>query len=168
MYLTLALGLLVCSFGAGAHEWKAHWITRAYDCASGTNTWVAFRKSVDIDKVPARLEARIAADSKYWLWINGRMVVTDGGLKRGPAPGDGYYDTLDIAPFLVPGRNWVSVLVNYFGKNGFSHQNSGSVALLFEAVGDGVEILSDASWDACVNFAYGTAPGVNTAILISS
>ena len=162
LYLTLALGLLVCSFGAGAHEWKAHWITRAYDCASGTNTWVAFRKSVDIDKVPARLDARIAADSKYWLWINGRMVVTDGGLKRGPAPGDGYYDTLDIAPFLVPGRNWVSVLVNYFGKNGFSHQNSGSVALLFEAVGDGVEILSDASWDACVNFAYGTAPGEPT------
>ena len=51
------------------------------------------------------------------------------------------------------------VLVWYFGRNGFSHMNSGTCALLFEAVGGGVEILSDSSWDACVQFAYGTASG---------
>lgn len=157
--LVLTLFLTInCIIAFGQERWQARWISRAY-CPSGTNTWVAFRKDVDITKVPQKLEAKIAADSKYWLWINGEMVVTDGGLKRGPEPGSGYYDIVDIAPFLKSGTNWIAVLVNYFGRNGFSHQNSGTVALLFEAIGDGVEIISDESWDACEHFAYGTASG---------
>ena len=142
----------------GADTWKARWISRAYS-PSDANTWIAFQKKVDLQSVPAELLARIAADSKYWLWINGEMVVNEGGLKRGPAPGDGYYDTVDIAPYLKTGENVISVLVWYFGRSGFSHMGSGICALLFEAVGGGVEILSDASWDACVHFAYGNASG---------
>ena len=153
--------LLLTALQVFAEGWQAKWISRAH-CASGTNTWVAFRKSVDLASVPEKLDAKIAADSKYWLWINGEMVVTDGGLKRGPEPGSGYYDTVDIAPYLTNGTNWIAILVNYFGKNGFSHQNSGTVALLFEAVGNGVSIISDESWDACEHFAYGIASGKQT------
>ena len=142
----------------GADTWKARWISRAYS-PSDANTWIAFQKKVDLQSVPAELLARIAADSKYWLWINGEMVVNEGGLKRGPSPGDGYYDTVDIAPYLKTGENVISVLVWYFGRSGFSHMGSGICALLLEAVGGGVEILSDASWDACVHFAYGNASG---------
>jgi hypothetical protein len=25
---------------------------------------------------------KIAVDSKYWLWVNGQLVVREGGLKR--------------------------------------------------------------------------------------
>lgn len=156
--IIIIAALLLAALQLSGAEWQAKWISRAYASGMG-NTWLAFQKKVDIDKVPAKLPARIAADSKYWLWINGEMVVFEGGLKRGPAPGDGYYDTVDIAPWLHPGENVISILVWYFGRNGFSHMSSGMAAMLFEARGGGVEILSDATWDACEHFAYGTASG---------
>ena len=148
--------LFASTLNATEANWKAKWISRSYAAGTG-NTWIAFQKKVELKSVPAELPARIAADSKYWLWINGEMVVFEGGLKRGPAPGDGYYDTVDIAPWLHPGQNVISILVWYFGSNGFSHMSSGMAAMIFEACGGGVEILSDASWDACEHFAYGTA-----------
>ena len=37
------------------------------------NQWLAFRKDFDLEEVPSVAEARIAVDSKYWLWINGIM-----------------------------------------------------------------------------------------------
>jgi hypothetical protein len=51
---------------------------------SATNTWLAYRKQFDVKEKPAEALARIAVDSKYWLWVNGKMVVFEGGLKRGP------------------------------------------------------------------------------------
>ncbi|MBQ2222113.1 MAG: glycoside hydrolase, partial [Bacteroidales bacterium] len=158
-YLFLILAL--CSgFFALAQEpaWRARWISKSQS-NSGSNEWIAFRKRINLDKVPQRLPARIAADTKYWLWINGELAVYEGGLKRGPAPGDGYVDTVDIAPWLRPGENLISILVWHLGRNGFSHLDSGMAALLFEAEADGVEILSDKTWEASVHHGYQTAPG---------
>ena len=102
------IAALVLAFGAkaGAEEyaWKAKWITKQQG-QSETNTWLAYRKDVDIEKVPVSLIARIAVDSRYWLWINGQQVVFEGGLKRGPSIGDGYYDKVEIAPFLKKGQS---------------------------------------------------------------
>ena len=134
-------------------DWKAQWINTER-CQSASNTWLAYRKTVSIDEVPATLTAHIAADSKYWLWINGRLAVFEGGLKRGPSPYDTYYDSVEIAPYLVSGENTIAVLVWHFGKNGFSHVNSGLAALLFEAIAPGIEIVSDKSWRCGVYDAY--------------
>lgn len=134
-------------------DWKAQWISTER-CQSASNTWLAYRKTVSIDEVPTALTAHIATDSKYWLWINGRMVVFEGGLKRGPSPYDTYYDSVEIAPYLVSGENTIAVLVWHFGKNGFSHVNSGLAALLFEAIAPGIEIVSDKSWNCTVYDAY--------------
>ncbi len=150
----LLLLLIGCIASVQAQsDWKAHWINTER-CQSATNTWLAFRKAVHIDKVPQTLTARIAADSKYWLWINGRLVVFEGGLKRGPSPYDTYYDPVEIAPYLQNGENTIAVLVWHFGKNGFSHVNSGLAALLFEAVAPRIEIVSDKSWQCAVYDAY--------------
>ena len=138
--------------------WKAKWISKSQS-NGGTASWIAFKKRVVLDRVPDSLPARIAADTKYWLWINGEPAVFEGGLKRGPSPGDGYYDVFDLAPFLREGENCISILINHLGKNSFSHLDSGIPALLFEAIGDGVEILSDSSWEASVQRGYGVAPG---------
>ena len=132
-YFLLLLLIGCIASGHAESGWKAHWINTER-CQSETNTWLAFRKTVHIDKVPQTLTARIAADSKYWLWINGRLVVFEGGLKRGPSPYDTYYDPVEIAPYLQNGENTIAVLVWHFGKSGFSHVNSGLAALLFEAV----------------------------------
>lgn len=46
------------------------------------NTWIAFRKDIVLDKVPRQAIASIAADTKYWLWINGEPVVFEGAQAR--------------------------------------------------------------------------------------
>ncbi len=150
-FMLLAPGLL-----SARETWKARWIGKQ-EYRSETNTWLAFKKKVDVQTVPERMVARIAADSKYWLWINDSLAVFEGGLKRGPSPGDTYYDEVDIAPYLREGENCISVLVWYFGRNGFSHADSGVAGLLFEARSGSLEILSDKTWEACVYRPYGSA-----------
>ncbi|MDR2039758.1 MAG: glycoside hydrolase [Bacteroidales bacterium] len=133
--------------------WKAVWISHETS-QSVPNQWLCYRKVVNVPSVPGIAVARIAADSKYWLWINGKMVVFEGGLKRGPAPGETYYDEVDVAPFLQAGDNTIAALVWYFGKNGFSHASSGRAGFLFDCQASGVEILTDASWNCDTYRAY--------------
>lgn len=134
-------------------DWKAQWINTEH-CQSATNTWLCYRKTVEMDNIPASLVANIAADTKYWLWINDRLVVFEGGLKRGPSPYDTYYDEVQIAPYLKKGKNVIAVLVWYFGKNGFSHASTGRAGLLFDCQAPGISILSDGSWQCSVYSAY--------------
>ena len=42
------------------------------------------------------------------------LVIFEGQLTRGPAPGESYYDEVDLAPFMKRGQNNVSVLVWYY------------------------------------------------------
>lgn len=121
----------------------------------GVNQWICYRKTVNLSKAADSAVARISADSKYWLWINGELVVFEGQLKRGPTPEDTYYDTVDLKPYLVEGENTIAVLLWYFGKDGFSHNSSGEAGLLFDADIDGVKLLSDGSWKVLRHPAYG-------------
>lgn len=126
--------------------WTGSWISSQHT-NSTPNTWIAFRKDHNLDSIPSSVKAKIGADTKYWLWINGEPVVFEGGLKRGPAPGDSYYDEIEIAPYLKQGDNTIAVLLWHFGKNGFSHANSGTAALIFEAASnDSVLLASDGTW----------------------
>ena len=95
------------------NDWKAKWITKS-ESQSEANSWIAFRKNVNIEVIPSSLKANIAADTKYWLWINGELVVFEGGLKRGPSFGDTYYDEVEIAPFLKKGGKSVCYIVVAF------------------------------------------------------
>ncbi len=131
------------------------WIT-AFENQNATNTWMCFQKEIFINAVPGKALTRIAADSKYWLWINGELVVLEGGVKRGPNPDDTYYDEIDIAPHLKSGHNLISVLVWYFGKEGFSYNPSGQGALLFDCQTNELVLQSDDSWKATMHPAYYT------------
>ena len=152
----LATALILCSLTLPAQNdstWVGQWITAA-DCQNTPNTWIILRKTVSIDQVPEPFEARIAADSKYWMWINDSLVVFEGGLKRGPSPEGTYYDVVDLSPYLKEGENTLAVLLWYFGKDGFSHKSSGKAGFLFDARKDGVSIVSDPSWQATVYQAF--------------
>ena len=138
---------------ADAQGWKGKWISFE-NAQSEPNTWLIFRKNVQLENVPKSLTANIAVDSKYWLWINDRLVVFEGGLKRGPARNATYYDEVEIAPYLTQGNNTIAILVWYFGKNGFSHVNSGLAGLWFEAIAPGIEIISDNTWRGMIYSAY--------------
>ncbi len=137
-----------------AGEVQGEWIT-ARKNQGASNTWMQFAKEFNLDQLPpGQTLASIAVDSKYWLWINGKMVVYEGGLKRGPTPVDTYMDQVDITPFLIAGKNRITVLVWYFGKDGFSHNSSGKGALYFESMAGEQAIVSDHTWMAKVVTAY--------------
>lgn len=136
-----------------AYDWKGKWISTEKS-QSQTNEWLAYRKTFSLNKVPDSLSAHIAADSKYWLWINDQLVVFEGGLKRGPAPDATYYDEVEIAKWLKPGENTIAILVWHFGKSGFSHANSGRAGLLFDAQSASFSLVSDRSWRCGLYTAY--------------
>ncbi len=125
---------------------------------TGINQWSRYQKTFTLDSVPKTAEAKIAVDSKYWLWLNGELVVREGGLKRGPAPGDTYFDRLDLASHLKTGGNTLAILVWHFGKQGFSHQDSGKSGLWFSLGLGKWTLVSDGTWKLSPHPAISTSP----------
>ena len=112
-----------------------------------------FRKTFTLEPLPERVPARITADSRYLLFVNGKEAC------RGPIrsqPRRLHYDLLDLAPYLVAGENTLAVYVVYYGvARSFWMPAAPSMALgrngvmVFEAdLGEGRWLVSDASWKA--------------------
>jgi alpha-L-rhamnosidase len=137
-------------------NWSANWIWQTPD--GPQNTWMSFRKTVTLASVPASAPVRIAADSKYWLWVNGELVIFEGQLKRG-LPSGTYYDSLNLAPYLKSGANTIAALVWYWGKNGMSHRSSGQGGFLFDGNFGSLAVQTDATWRARVHPAYQNSTG---------
>ncbi|MGH7941624.1 MAG: alpha-L-rhamnosidase C-terminal domain-containing protein, partial [Limisphaerales bacterium] len=135
-------------------NWIAHWIGPA---ASQTNLWLCYRKTFSLPSRPDNAIASIAVDSKYWLWVNGQMVVREGELKRSPTPTDTWYDQVDLSPYLQAGSNTIAVLQWFFGKSGESHTNSGTAGFLFQMNADGTLLQSDTTWRMITNSAFQSA-----------
>ncbi len=112
-----------------------------------------FRKTIQLDDVPERVPARITADSRYALFVNGREVF------RGPIrsqPRRMYYDLFDLAPYLQRGENVLAVYVKYYGTPksywmpAVPNLTLGKTGVMvFEAdLGAAGWLVSDASWKA--------------------
>lgn len=126
-------------------DWTAKWI---WSGSSQKNSYVAFRKTFTLDGKPSKAVASIAAENKYYLWVNGALVVYDGEYKRGPTMVDTYYEEIDLADYLVKGENTIVALVNYFGRSGTSSANAGEAGFLFEMDCGGKKIVSDKTFKA--------------------
>ena len=133
----------------------AKWITTDNPEKDEPNTWIEFRKDFDVNRNIRSIETFIAADTKYWLYINDQMVVFEGGLKRGPSPDAGYYDVIDIADYLKVGVNQIRILLWHFGKDGFSHKDSGKSGLIFNA--EKIGLVSNSTWQSRKLSAFQTA-----------
>ena len=84
-------------------QWHANYI---WDATTQNNQWMCFRKKVNLTQSQIKdVTAQIAVDSKYWLYINGEMVIREGGLKRGETMHSIYYDEVDITHYLKEGEN---------------------------------------------------------------
>ncbi len=139
-------------------DWKAKWIWDKENLTEN-NVWMCFNKKVNLDKIPEKLIAHISADSKYWLYINGETVVFEGSVKRGPQKNSGYYDSIDISPFLKKGENSICALVWYWdNETSYSYNSSGQGGFIFEAINEDITIISDKSWKAKRNPAYIDSP----------
>ncbi|MCB1105849.1 MAG: alpha-L-rhamnosidase N-terminal domain-containing protein, partial [Cephaloticoccus sp.] len=130
--------------------------------APGTQAYVAFRKSIELVEVPQSAQLHLFADSRYLLWVNGRHVL------RGPSrfhPKRPEFDTLDIAPFLRPGRNSIVVLVHHYAgatSGRIIRHNPGLTALL---VSDGRVILrTEPDWKTSAETEYLPSPGAWSSI----
>lgn len=118
-----------------------------------TSQWICFRKVINVKGNPSKNKLRIAADSKYWLWVNGELEVYEGALKRGPNTKDTYIDNITLKN-LKEGENTIAVLVWYFGKPGFSHRTSPCGGLYFDLRVGRERFGSDASWLTVMHPAY--------------
>ncbi|MBQ6253982.1 MAG: glycoside hydrolase [Bacteroidales bacterium] len=143
----LAAALLLASFAlACSKDVEPSVICVGEDYAEGS--WYAFRKAFDIKGDPSTASLKIEADTKYWLWVNGELIVREGNLKRGPTPEDGYYDQFGSVPGLVKGHNEVAVLVNFHGRQSVNHMTSPTAGLWFDLEGKGFRVVSDGTWKA--------------------
>ena len=163
------------AFMKSNYDFTANWIWNPSDNGEG-NRWMIFRKDLTVDEMPETVTARIAADTKYWLYINARLAVYEGGLKRGaallkkdiytkddPSQPDlsamlsevaTYYDEVDLTPYFKEGENTIVALVWYFGNEGHSHVGSGKGGFLFEAELGNRRVISDASWKTSRHLGY--------------
>lgn len=137
-----------------AIAYSAQVLTLPASEAVSPGMWICYRMDLRLEDEPSDVELRVAADSKYWLWVNGELQVREGGLKRGPNPKDTYCDVLCGAQGLREGDNTVAVLVWYFGKDGFSHRNSPTPGLAFHLSVDGKVLDTDKAWKVCRHPAY--------------
>lgn len=119
------------------------------------NQWLCFRRRLVLEAVSASVLVRIAVDSKYWLWVNGALVLREGSLKRTAGPARTYEDTVDLHPYLRPGENTVALLVWYFGRNGISHHSCARPA--FSLVSSDCPALeSSSAWKVARHGAFST------------
>lgn len=155
------------SLFASLSNWQnAQWIWQQED--GPANTWMSFRKTIAVDEIPEKVEALIAVDSKFWLWINGDMVLFEGGLSRGPSqaadwdrkkkitPTNSWYDVVNIQPYLKKGENTIAILAWYWGRETHkgTHIDSGKGGLLFSATIGNQILVSDRSWKALKHPGY--------------
>lgn len=132
--------------GPVAQAWQAQWIWAGDNITM--HNWLCLRKKVTLQEAPASVIARIAVDSRYWLWINGKKVIEDGQVKRGPNENDSYFEYVDITPYLQKGENTFAVLAFYFGNDSkyYSYHSSGQGAFVMEADLGDVLLKTDESW----------------------
>jgi alpha-L-rhamnosidase len=99
--------LLLISLSSFAQPWKAVWIAGP-DERKDQYEVLKFRKTFDLASKPNSFIVHVSADNRYKLFVNGTLV------SMGPARGDlmhWNYETVDIAQYLVTGKNAVAALV---------------------------------------------------------
>ena len=159
----LAIGLTLILFIISTHStkaqdkaWNANWIWSSDQ--GPNNTWINFRKKVTLNGKPNSAVTRIAAENKYWLFVNDVIVVRDGGLETRPDLDNTYYDEIDLAPFLKGGDNIISALVwHKGGPECYTQRTLADGGFLFETQLTGSDIdkiLSDNSWKIRIDSSY--------------
>jgi hypothetical protein len=106
------------------------------------NTFILFRKEINIDKEVGSAKGWVIADSRYQLFVNGQRV------QWGPAPFDPRWqeaDPVDISSYLKPGKNVIACQVLFYGA-GDGTSPLGIPGFLMKLNVDGTEIITDNTW----------------------
>ncbi len=138
-------------------RWDAYWVTSHAD-AGNTYGVYHFRKSIILAVKPVSFIIHVSADNRYKLYVNGALV------SLGPARGDTYYwnyETVDIAPYLAPGKNVIAATV--WNDAGYRPEAQITLRTAFIVQGDSLaeEILNtDTSWHCVRDKGYQPLTGI--------
>ncbi|MCC6415940.1 MAG: alpha-L-rhamnosidase N-terminal domain-containing protein [Opitutaceae bacterium] len=113
------------------HRWDLH------------NSYALFRRVFTLGRSPQRAPLHITADQSYQLYINGAFVC------RGPARGfqsHWPYDEVDVARWLVPGRNVIAVRAHNPGLSNFQYRSESYAGLLVWAQWGRLRLATDTMW----------------------
>ncbi|MGI8702592.1 MAG: hypothetical protein ACR2JU_15580 [Nocardioidaceae bacterium] len=144
-----------------ALPWRGRWI---WDHEPAEAFWwratpaerhdVYLRTTIDVDRVHGAVPARVSCDSRYVLFVNGRV------LGRGPVRGEPEFlgwDEYDLGPHLVEGRNVVTALCRYYGSAGpwwipaVPVGTLGRGSFCFETSPEApIQLISDTTWRSVV------------------
>jgi hypothetical protein len=118
------------------------------------NSFVLFRKEIDLAAAPTRASGWIAADSRYRLTVNGQRAAW------GPAPCDPRNldaDPIDLKPFLKAGKNVIGVEVLFYG-HGDGTWPGGKPGLILrldlDVDGGTRQVVTDGTWQTLLDRAH--------------
>ncbi len=136
--------------------WQANWIAMPGETENIYGVYY-FRKTIDLTTKPGKFVVHVSADNRYKLFVNGTLV------SLGPARCDQYhwnYETVDLSPFLVSGKNTVTAIVWNEGLYRPEAQISVRTAFMMQGNTPAEEILNtNESWKCTRDNAYKPLPG---------
>ena len=94
-------------------RWQASWVSHPTASLKDYGVY-HFRRTFDLNSTPEKFVIHVSADNRYRLFVNGQ------GVCRGPARGDlmhWRFETVDIASYLVKGKNTIAAVVWNFGES---------------------------------------------------
>ena len=165
LILLLSFGVAQAERPKGTVKWQANWIWCKGE-KSPRNFYLYARKEVEIPAPVEGAEFNLTADSRYQLFINGKLVG------RGPARSDPRwqsYDTYEVSSYLHAGKNLIGALIHHYGVSTASYiQGRGGFLFQGEVVfanGDRLTILSDDTWRVLPSDAWHKdAPRLNSSL----
>lgn len=142
---------------------EAKWIWPEAVCAKNQRANFFFEADYSSLLNDRRVELLVGCETKYWLFVNQRLAVLDGGLFRESLRGCGYFDRVDITEFLNDGHNEIAVHVLYYGNGGRNNSRCERAGLILfcESLG----IYSDEGTPCYIDSAYYTPQNEKTSYL---
>lgn len=160
MRLRLAFFMLLGFFVGHSQEipseftqkiWQAQWISVPNTDGKAYGVYL-FRKQIELEKQPDVFPVYISADNQYELFVNEKLV------SRGPSKGDEthwYYEQLDLAPFLQPGKNSITSKVWNEGEFRREAQRSNRTAFIIQGVTKEASLINtNKSWKCNQDHSY--------------
>lgn len=133
-------------------RWDARWISVPEEPANTFGVY-HFRKSIELSEIPTQFIVHVSADNRYKLYVNGKFV------SLGPTRGDIFnwnFETVDIAPFLKPGKNILAAVVwNYADQKPIAQISFNQTGFLMQGNTEVESIVNtNDSWVCIKNEAY--------------
>jgi len=131
--------------------WTASWIN-CPDVPQRDYGVYHFRKILDLASAPVKFIVHVSGDNRYRLFVNGTSVCS------GPARGDlanWNFETVDIAPYLMKGKNIIAAQVWNMGVHASVAQLSNQTAFVLQGDGEAEKnINTNKSWKVIKNGSY--------------